>query len=191
MSLFAAATLFSLTALAAEPDVPAAAADLGAGFHVRVDRTIDAGADVVWETFAENFADIASWSGGVASSRPLEAGEVPEGFTPDADAPVVGRHVSSALGDQEHVLVDYDEPAGTFTFRSAGLPPVMAYAQNTHHIVALPDGKTQVLIDVYIVPKGVARLMRGKISDKFTGYMEAYLDESQAYLESLPTSDAD
>ena len=190
MSLFAA-TLFSLSALAATPDVPEAAAGLGPGFHVRLDRTIDADPAVVWETFAENFADIASWSEGVTSSRPLDASEVPAGFTPDADAPVVGRFVSSGLGDQEHVLVDYDEPAGTFTFRSAGLPPVMAYAQNTHRIVALPDGKTEVFIDVYIVPKGIARLMRGKISDTFTGYMEAYLDESQAYLEAIPTSDAD
>jgi len=88
------------------------------------------------------------------------------------------------------VLTDYDEAAGTFTFRSAGLPPVMAYAQNTHTIEALPDGRTQVWVDVYIVPRGIAKLMRGKLAETFTEYMEAYLDESRAQLEGSATSDA-
>ena len=100
------------------------------------------------------------------------------------DAPVLGRVVTSdAQGDQLQVLIDFDRALRTFTFRAGNPPGVLAYAHNTHTIVDLGDGRSRVEIDVVIVPKGVARLLKGKIQSRFTAYMEAYLDEAQAAIE--------
>lgn len=183
MPALIAASLLALTAAASEP-VPAAAADLGKGMHIQVSRTIDASLEETWALFADDFAGISAWSAGVEASRELAAAELPEGFSADGDAPMLGRVVTVGGKEQSHVLVDFDSTGGTFTFRSSDLPPVMAYAQNAHTIEALPDGRTRVSVDVYLVPRGLGRLLSGKIAEKFTGYMDGYLSEAQAHLES-------
>jgi len=97
MSLLATAALLVSTALATEPTVPAAAEGLGQGIRIQLSQTIDATPEATWGLFAEDFADIADWSG-VPSSRALTAAEVPAGFVPDSDAPIPGRVVESPRG---------------------------------------------------------------------------------------------
>ncbi|TNE85054.1 MAG: hypothetical protein EP330_26995 [Deltaproteobacteria bacterium] len=171
----------SLTALAA--DVPAAAEGLGRGVHVVVTETVDAPPEVVWSHFADDFAGIAAWSEGVSASRPMTSADLPAGFAPDADAPLIGRVVTVNGRDQSHTLVDFDAAGRTLTFRSGELPRVLAYAQNTHRIEPTEDGGTRLTIDAYLVPVGVAKLMRGVIERKFTGYMEAYVGEARTAIE--------
>lgn len=177
--------LLSLTLPSFAAEAPEAAQGLGKGVRVVVTETVDAAPEVVWDLFAD-FAAIDTWSSGIDASRPMTPAEMPEGYAVDPDAPVMGRIVTTNGRDQSHILVNYDADATTLTFRSGDLPKVLRYAQNTHTIEALSNGRTRVTVDVYLVPAGVAKLFRGKLERKFTGYMVDYLAEAKHHLERSP-----
>lgn len=160
-----------------------AAPDLDKGVHIHLERTIAASADETWQFFAEDFAGIGAWANGL-QSRPLAVSDVPAAIPADDDAPVPGRIVDDGKRDQVHVLVDFDRQGRTFTFRAGNPPGVLAYAHNQHTIVDLADGRSRVDIDVVIVPRGIAKLLKGTIEKKFTAYMVAYLDDAEAGLTS-------
>ena len=63
--------------------------------------------------------------------------------------------------------MDYDEEAMTFTFRAGGLPDIIAYSQNTQSVVDHGDGTSTVRFDIYMVPKGPAKLMKRKLKRRF------------------------
>lgn len=174
----------SLPSLAA--DVPEAAEGLGNGVHVVVTETFDAPPTAVWAMFSD-FAAIDQWSSGIDASRAMTRSDLPEGYEPDPDAPMIGRVVTTNGREQTNTLVDYDDGAMRLTFRAGGLPRVLRYAQNTHTVEPLEGGGSRVTVEVYLVPGGVAKLFRSKIERKFTGYMIDYLAQAKRHVERIPT----
>lgn len=173
------------TALAAPPSVPP---DLGRSVHIHLEREVDAPPQRAWDVLAEDFAGIGDWSDGL-DSRELDRSEVPNPLSVDPDAPIAGRVVfQDGQPDQLQVLVDFDSEERTFTFQAANPPKVIAYAHNAHSLTDLGDGRTRISLDVELVPKGIAKLLKGKIRSKFGAYMEAYLDEAAQAIEADPVA---
>lgn len=112
------------------------------GIEVHASTTVEHAPETMWRLLAEGFvSNAAQMVDGVEASRPAAADELPDGFEADVRAPVVGRVVTaSSGGDRLHVLVDYDAEELQFTFRSASLPKVIAYAHNTHTLVPVDNG---------------------------------------------------
>ncbi len=180
----------SLTAFAAEPAIPAAAADLGRGMHIHLEQTVDAPADEAWRVLAHEYVGVDAWSSTVLASRPMTEADLTEGYSSDPAAPVIGRVVTSGFGDVTEALVMYDEAGKTFTFRAGNLPGIIAYSQNTHTVTALSDGTSLVAYDIYVVPGGVMRLMKGKLRSKMTTGLGHHLEEAAAYIETGDVSEA-
>ncbi|MFT5680918.1 MAG: hypothetical protein ACI8RZ_001824 [Myxococcota bacterium] len=180
----------SLTAFAAEPAIPAAAEGLGKGMHIHLEQTIAAPADEVWRVLAHEYVGVDVWSSIVLASRPMTTADLSEGTTSDPDAPVIGRVVTSGFGDVTEALVMYDEADRTFTFRAGNLPGIIAYSQNTHEVHDLGDGTSTVTFDIYVVPKGVMRLMKGKLRSKLSEGLGHHLEEAAAYIETGALSEA-
>lgn len=169
-----ALTLFASLAHADAPDV-------AKGIQIHLERTVDASADRAWSFLGDDFAQMGTWAEGL-ESRALLHEEVPDGIAADPDAPVPGRMVDDGRREQVQVLVDFDAAARSFTFQAGNPPGVLAYAHNQHTIVDLGDGRSRVELDIVLVPKGIATLLKGKLQRKFSAYMEAYLDEAVAGL---------
>ncbi len=147
---------------------------------MHLERTIGASAAQSWRVLGEDFVAIDAWASGMSSRALLEA-EVPDGISVHGAAPVPGRVVTlQGKGEQIQVLVDFDPESRSFTFRAGNPPGVLAYAHNKHTVHDLGDGRSKVEIDVVIVPRGIGRLLKGKIQKKYTAYLEAYLDEAEA-----------
>lgn len=157
--------------------------DLDKGVSIHLERAVEAPAEVAWQVLAEDFAGMGAWASGL-QTRPLRHHEVPPDIPADDDAPVLGRIVDDGRGDQIQVLVDFDPTERTFTFRAGNPPGLLAYAHNQHTIVDVGGGQSRIDIDVVLVPRGVARLFKGKLERKFTAYMEAYLDDAEAGIEN-------
>ncbi len=174
---------FAATAATAPPD-------LDKGMQIHVERDIDAPAGRAWEVLGEDFVGIDRWVLDF-DSRALTAGEVPHGIAPHPDAPVFGRLIRiDGKPDQIQVLTEFDPAARSFTFRAGNPPKVLAYAHNRHTVVDLGDGRSRVDIDVVLVPKGIAKLLKGKIEKKYTAYMEAYLDDAEAGITGATVAEA-
>lgn len=168
-----------LAAASSHADTP----DPDKGVAIHLERVVEAPADVAWHVLGDDFAGMGAWASGL-ETRPLQDHEMPPDILADDDAPVLGRMVDDGRGDQIQVLVDFDPAGRTFTFRAGNPPGLLAYAHNQHTIVDVGAGRSRVDIDVVIVPRGVARLFKGKLERRFTAYLEAYLDDAQAGIES-------
>jgi len=132
--------------LAAE--VPAAAEGLGKGMHIQLTQSVEAPAEDAWRVLAHEYVALDSWSSMVEASREMSEADLPEGYAPDPDAPVIGRVVTTGFGEVSETLVDYDEAAMTFTFRAGGLPKMLAYSQNTHRVLDDGDGSSTITYDI-------------------------------------------
>ena len=185
MSRLLSAVLLAASANAAAGTVPPEAADLPAGVHIHLEREVDASAEEAWRVLAHEYVDVAVWSTSTAESWEMTAADVPEGYTPDPDAPVIGRVLTSAkFGEITETLVMYDEEGRSFRFAGGGLPKIMPYAGNTQSVVDLGDGRSKIVFDIYFVPKGPAKLMKGKIKKVFERGLGRSLDEAATYIET-------
>ena len=177
--------LFLLAASALSQTVPTEAADLGPGVHIHVEREVNASADAAWALLAHDFADIESWSSKVVASRAMTTEDVPARFSVDPDAPLPGRVVTAGkFGELTETLVMYDEAGKTFRFAGDGLPKILPYAGNTQAVVDLGQGRSRVTWDIYVVPKGMAKLMKGKIAKRMESGLSQTLDEAVAAIEA-------
>jgi len=165
-------------------EVPEAAAALPQGLHISLEQAVDAPASEVWGLLAHDYVSINDWSSVVLASREMLESDLPEGFAADADAPVIGRIVTSGFGDVSETLVMYDEDEKTFTFRAGGLPGFIAYSQNTHAVLDMGDGTSLITYDIYLVPKGPMRLMKGKLERRFQEVLGHHLEEAKDYIET-------
>jgi hypothetical protein len=172
--------LATLSAALAAP--PAAAADLGPGIEIHIEREIEASADAVWGLVAHEYADVG-WSSMVVSSREMLEADLPKGIVADSAAPVIGRMVTTGFGEVSETLVAYDDTARAFTFRAGGLPGFIAYSQNTHTVTALDDGRSSLSFDIYVVPKGPMRLMKNRLKKRFAENISHHMDEAKAEVE--------
>ncbi len=91
---------------------------------IHIETDINAPADDVWAVLGSRFAEIASWSSTVQSSRPLASEDVPPGFTVAAEAPVPGRETTTRAGTLREFLTEYSDSERVLTFRADGLPRV-------------------------------------------------------------------
>ena len=115
---------------------------------VHLEEEIDAPADQVWAVLAHRFAEIGEWAPGIETSRAINLDEVPAGFTVAPNAPVPGRVTPNPLGELTEVLIMYSEDDRTFTFDTAGLPPIVTQAVNTTRVTKLDDGRSLVTFDI-------------------------------------------
>lgn len=165
--------------------VPPEASDLGAGVHIHLEREVEASAEASWTVLAHQFGDVAVWSSKTEASRDMSPEEVPAHLTVDSNAPVPGRVVQSAkFGEIGETLVAYDEEARSLRFAGSGLPKLLPYAGNTQSVVALGEGRSKVVFDIYFVPKGPLKLLKGKIKKKFAAGLGQTLDELADYIET-------
>ena len=166
-------------------DVPPEAADLGAGVHIHIEREVNASAAQAWAVLAHDYVDVADWSTSTTQSRAMTAAEVPAGLTPDPAAPVPGRvQVSEKFGEITETLVMYDEAGRSFRFVGGGLPGFLPYAGNTQSVVDLGDGRSRIAFDIYFVPRGPAKLLKGRFEKKFEAGLGRALDEAVVYIET-------
>ncbi len=185
--LLAASLAAAAPSPAAEPPpVPAAAQDLPLGLHIHLEEEVAASADESWSMLAHDYVDVADWTGTVVKSWEMTDADVPAGMAAHADAPVIGRMVKSKLGVISETLVAYDDAGRTFTFRAGGLPAVLAYSQNTQHVIELPDGRSKITWDIYVVPNGPP-MLRKKIEKRFTRNLGRVLLEARDRIEADAT----
>jgi|GEM_PF-2151480 len=168
---------------AATPPVPDAAQGLGPGLHIHLEQDVDAPADATWRALADDYVGVADWTTTVADSWVMAEADVPEGLTAHADAPVIGRMVKGKLGVLSETLVEFDDGGRTFTFQAGGLPRMLAYSQNTQRVAELPDGRSRITFDIYVVPN-LPKMMHSKIDKRFRKKMAAILVEFRDHIEA-------
>ncbi|MEM7035196.1 MAG: SRPBCC family protein, partial [Chloroflexota bacterium] len=110
--------------------------------HIHLKEEVNASPDAVWAVVAHQFAEVGEWAPNIEWSRAVASDEVPSQFTVAPSAPVSGRVTPNPLGDLTEVFIEYSEPDKTFTFDTAGLPPIIAHSYNTTQVTELDSGRS-------------------------------------------------
>jgi hypothetical protein len=168
----------SLTAL----ETPPAAQDYGKGMEIHIEREFDVPAEQVWDALAHDYVGIDHWASIVVASTEMQVEDLPEGFSYDPEAPVVGRIVTTGFGEVSETLTMYDEDAMQLTFRGGNLPGMIAYTQNTHTVTDLGNNRSLLTFDIYMVPNGPAKLMKRKLRNRFQENLGHHMEELEVYL---------
>ena len=143
--------------------------------HLRLEKRINAPADVVWQLLGREFDAIDEWADFVKTSRPISPDEVPAGLTAAPTAPVPGRETMTKVKLVE-VITAYDDAARTLTFHGVGLPPVISVASDEQSV--RPDGATAstVAFDITMGFRGpfvvLGPLMKRRMTKQFDGILD-------------------
>ncbi len=125
---------------------------------LHLEQEINAQADKVWELLGPQFADISEWASGLEYSRSITQDEVPADYSVDPSAPILGRATPNPLGELREILIKYSDADKTFTFRGAGLPPMVSRATNTTKVTEIGTNKCLVTMDIQMDLRGPFKL---------------------------------
>lgn len=117
---------------------------------LHIETTVNAPAGAVWSILGQRFADIASWSSTVRSSRALSLEDVPSGWTIANDAPVPGRETTTGAGTLRESLIEYSDSERVLTFRGDGLPRVFSLATDRQAVVEINANRSRVTFDIHV-----------------------------------------
>ncbi len=117
-------------------------------FNIHLEEDVEASADKVWGVVAHRFAEVGEWAPNIETSRAITLDEVPPECIVAPEAPVPGRVTPNPLGDLTEILIMYSEDDKTFTFDTAGLPPIVTHAINTTRVTELDSGRSKVTFDI-------------------------------------------
>ena len=135
--------------------------------QLHLETEIAAPAQRVWEVLAHNFASIDQWASVVDKCRPMDRGEVPDGWTVAPGVPVPGRVTTTKFATAKEVLVEYSEADREFTFDTADLPRILKMAKNHSKVSEVGPNQSVVSFDIEIVPTGPARLFAPRAMQHF------------------------
>ena len=155
-----------------------------------IEKEIDVSADALWEIVGTQYVDVSTWAALVPESREATPEEIPADWATDADAPVEARTCVTGFGQLTEVLIDYDDAGRTFTFRPAGLPKMIVYSQNHTVIESTGESSSKIVMSIHMEPKGMARLMKGKMQKQFTEGLTGFLNDLEHYAENGEPSPA-
>lgn len=165
--------------------VPEEARSLGRGFFLHLEREVDAPAAEAWRILADEYVDVAAWSSTTERSWEMTTDDLSDGLVPDPAAPVIGRMLlSGRLGEISEVLTMFDAEGMRFRFAGGRLPPVLRYAGNTQSVSPLGEGRCRVRFDIYIVPRGPAKLLAGAFKKVFARGLGKAIDDLVYYIEN-------
>lgn len=115
---------------------------------VYLQQDINASAETVWQIVGKQFANIADWASSLDYSHAITTEDVPTGVQVAPTAPVAGRVTPNPLGELTEILTHYSDDDRTFTFTGLGLPPMIAYMNNTTTVAELDSDHARVTFEI-------------------------------------------
>ena len=157
-----------------------------------VKTKINAPADKVWDLLGTQFADIATWSNTVQSSKALAGDELPETtYVPAESAPVPARQSTVSNKGKTKTLVEvltaYSDEEQKLKFYGLGLPSFIAYASDEQSVVTLSENESEAVFHLEMRVKGIFKLMKGKLKKRFAENLERIQAELKTAAESNQT----
>ncbi len=152
--------------------------------NVHIETQINASADKVWEILAGRFAEIDQWSLAVDKSWVLTQADVPDGFNIAPSAPIPGRATVNRLGELHEFFIQYSDPDKEFTFRAAGLPPIISYSHNNSKVISKGEHESVLSFDIRMIFRGPFKLLNPIISRRLKSQLGHVQLELKEYAET-------
>lgn len=158
--------------------------------HLRLEQTIEAPADSVWEVLGTQFTDIADWASFVKTSRPVDRAEIPSTIAVAPTAPVPGRETMTKVKLIE-VITAYSDDQRSLTFEAVGLPKIIRRAQDVQSVTATGEGSSTVTFEIdfdFVGPfAAFSPIVRRRMAKTFAGVLVDLKD----HVESLNSRSTD